>query len=262
LHVRNIPDQLQRISPVVMHLPPLENDVKPPSLNLNPAPLKFTSKLSRLSQKFLAACAGGNIAIARSCLRSGRVDINYSDGTATPLTAALASSSHVLVQLLLDETDLDVNLAACNGWTPLHLACLVGDTRAIIRLGEHSRLNTVNSEDDEGETPIMLAVWEGNTSVVREMVKMSEIDLNTTNRWGDSLDDVARKRDFSEIRSILRQAKKQGKLNEIKRRDSLWREIQRQQIRNIEKLKDKENEEIEMKGFQENFACRLSIKVN
>ena len=119
------------------------------------------------------------------------MDINYSDGTATPLTAALASSSRVLVHLLMDQTGLDVNLAACNGWTPLHLACLVGDDRAIIRLGEHSSLDTVNSEDDEGETLIMLAVWEGNTSVVRIIVKMFGIDLNTTNRWGDSLDDVA-----------------------------------------------------------------------
>ena len=172
-------------------MPTEEKDAKP-FVNLNPAPLKFISKLSRLSQKFLAACEGGNIAIAKGCLRSGRVDINYSDGTATPLTAALASSSRVLVHLLMDQTGLDVNLAACNGWTPLHLACLVGDDRAIIRLGEHSRLDTVNSEDDEGETPIMLAVWEGNTSVVRLMVKMFGIDLNTTNRWGDSLDDVAR----------------------------------------------------------------------
>ena len=90
-----------------------------------------------------------------------------------------------------------------------------------------------------------------------------------------------RKRDFPELRSILRQAKKQGKLNvsifsiklvvkylifhlsqEIKRRDSLWREIQRQQIRKLEKLEDKENEEIGIKRFQENFACRLSVKVN
>ena len=151
-------------------MPTEEKDAKP-CVNLNPAPLKFTSKLSRLSQKFLAACEGGNIAIAKGCLRSGRVDI-----------AALASSSRVLVHLLMDQTGLYVNLAACNGWTPLHLACLVGDDRAIIRLREHSRLDTVNSEDDEGETPIMLAVWEGNTSVVRLMVKMFGIDLNTTNR--------------------------------------------------------------------------------
>ena len=173
-----------------MHLP-TEKDLKS-QLQLQEPPLKFNSRQSRLSQKFLAACAGGNIAVARACLRSGRVDINYSDGTATPLTAALASNSHVLVQLLMDQQGLDVNRAACNSWTPLHLACLSGDTMAIIRLGEHSHLNTVNSEDDEGETPIMLAVWEGNTEAVREMVKIHGIDLNTSNRWEDTLEDVAR----------------------------------------------------------------------
>eukprot|EP00092_Neocalanus_flemingeri_P025961 GFUD01028137.1.p1 GENE.GFUD01028137.1~~GFUD01028137.1.p1 ORF type:complete len:228 (+),score=65.88 GFUD01028137.1:90-773(+) len=222
---------------------PLEKDVKT-GLQLQAPPLKFTSKLSRLSQKFLTACAGGNIALARACLRSGRVDINYSDGTATPLTAALASNSHVLVQLLMDQPGLDVNTAACNSWTPLHLACLAGDTKAIVRLGEHSRLITVNSEDDEGETPIMLAVWEGHTEVVREMVKIFGVNLNTTNRWGDNLQDVARKRGFTEILNILRNARKMGKLNEIKRRDSLWRDLQRQKLMKMETSHDKENIEV------------------
>ena len=108
------------------------------------------------------------------------------------MTAALASYSHVLVQLVMDQKGVDVNKAACNRWTPLHLACLTGDTRAIIRLGEHSSLDTVNTKDDEGETPIMLAVWEGNTEAVKEMVKIPGIDLNTTNKWGDTLVDVCR----------------------------------------------------------------------
>jgi len=222
-----------------MHLPS-EEEVRS-GLQLQPPPLKFPSKMNRLSQKFLTACAGGNIALARACLRSGKVDINYSDGTATPLTAALASSSHVLVQLLMDQHGLDVNKAACNRWTPLHLACLVGDIKAIVRLGEHSRLNTVNSVDDEEETPIMLAVWEGNTEVVREMVKMFGVDLNTTNRWGDNLSDVARKRGFIEILSILKNAKKKSNLNVIKKRDSLWRNMQWQKLKKRENLDDKEN---------------------
>merc|ERR1712096_481170 len=97
---------------VAMHLPS-EEQVKS-GLQLQPPPLKFPSKMNRLSQKFLTACSGGNIPLARACLRSGKVDINYCDGTATPLTAALASSSHVLVQLLMDQHGLDVNKPACN----------------------------------------------------------------------------------------------------------------------------------------------------
>ena len=112
--------------------------------------------------------------------------------TATPLTAALASYSHVLVQMVIDHKGVDVNKAACNRWTPLHLACLTGNTRAIVRLGEHTSLDTVNAKDDEGETPIMLAVWEGNTEAVKEMVKIPGIELNTTNKWGDTLVDVCR----------------------------------------------------------------------
>jgi len=141
----------------------------------------------------------------------------------------------------MDQHGLDVNKAACNRWTPLHLACLVGDIKAIVRLGEHSRLNTVNSVDDEEETPIMLAVWEGNTEVVREMVKMLGVDLNTTNRWGDNLSDVARKRGFIDILSILKNARKKNNLNIIKKRDSLWRDMQWQKLKKRENLDDKEN---------------------
>ena len=126
----------------------------------------------RLSEKFLVACADGNLGVAKACLRiPNSLDINYSDGTATPLTAALASYSHVLVQMVIDQKGVDVNKAACNRWTPLHLACLTGNTRAIVRLREHSSLDTVNTKDDEGETPIMLAVWEGNTEAVKEMLR-------------------------------------------------------------------------------------------
>ena len=147
----------------------------------------------KLSEKFLVACADGNLGVAKACLRiPNSLDINYSDGTATPLTAALASYSHVLVQMVIDQKGVDVNKAACNRWTPLHLACLTGNTRAIVRLREHSSLDTVNTKDDEGETPIMLAVWEGNTEAVKEMVKIPGIELNTTNKWGDTLVDVCR----------------------------------------------------------------------
>ena len=149
--------------------------------------------IRRLSKKFLGACLDGNLGVAKACLRTPySLDINYSERAATPLTAALASYSHVLVQLVIDQKGLDVNKAACNRWTPLHLACLTGNTRAIIRLREHSSLDTVNTKDDEGETPIMLAVWEGNTDAVKEMVQIPGIELSTTNRWGDTLVDVCR----------------------------------------------------------------------
>merc|ERR1719431_2006397 len=187
----------------MMPLPP-KKAVKKSQLQLQNPPTRFSSRPTRLSQKFLAACAGGNLGGARACLRSRYpLDINYSDGAATPLTAALASNSHVLVQLVMDQKGVDVNKAACNRWTPLHLACLTGDTRAIVRLGEHSNLDTVNTKDDEGETPIMLAVWEGNTDAVKEMINIPGIDLNTTNKWGDTLEDVCRKRGFTDILAIL-----------------------------------------------------------
>merc|ERR1719260_598222 len=160
-----------------MPLPP-RKAVKKSQLQLQNPPTKFNSRPTRLSQKFLAACAGGNIGVARACLRFP-IDINYSDGAATPLTSALA--------------------------------CLTGDSKAIVRLAEHSSLDTVNTKDDEGETPIMLAVWEGNTDAVKEMVKIPGIDLNITNKWGHTLVDVCRKRGFTDILAILMDEKDNGR---------------------------------------------------
>merc|ERR1712025_834687 len=225
---------------VTMFLPP-EKAEKKSNLRLQDPPSKFSSRQNRVSQRLLAACSGGNIGVARACLRGPvKIDINFSDGASTPLTAALASNSNVLVQMVMDQKGVDVNKPACNKWTPLHLACLTGNIKAITRLGEHSNLNTVNSKDDEGETPIMLAVWEGNTEAVKEMVKIPGIDLNTTNKCGDTLVDVCRKRGFTDILSILQDEKGDGR-QEIVKRDSLWRASERQKLKRRALAEDKEN---------------------
>jgi len=194
--------------------------------------------------------------VARACLRGPvKIDINFSDGAATPLTAALASNSHVLVQMVMDQKGVDVNKPACNKWTPLHLACLTGNIKAITRLGEHSNLETVNSKDDEGETPIMLAVWEGNSDAVREMIKIHGIDLNTTNKWGDTLVDISRKRGFPEIETILLDGKG-DKRQEIVKRDSLWRASERQKLKRRALTEDKEN--LDSRSYQNMLQGKMT----
>ena len=49
-----------------------------------------------------------------------------------------------------------------------------------------------NIKDIEGDSPLMFAVKNGKTEKVSELVKIPGIDLNTTNKRGETLEKVAR----------------------------------------------------------------------
>jgi len=85
--------------------------------------------------------------------------------------AARDGDLHSLVDLLRENSDLDINWTVSNVFasTPLHIACDFGQAESVRVLLLHPNIE-VNKEDASGATPFSLACRYGHTAVVRQML--------------------------------------------------------------------------------------------
>ena len=128
----------------------------------------------------------------RAAIARGQ-DVNSSDGAnTTGLMWALFRGHNSVVELLLSQPSLDVNSSNSNGSTALHWAR--GNVTGLRLLLADPRLTSINARDGGGWTPLMSAVWWGSVEVVRELVRVEGVDLETRDGEGRSLEQVARQR--------------------------------------------------------------------
>ena len=127
---------------------------------------------------------------ARAAIARGQ-DVNRSDGAnSTALMYALQGGNNSVVELLLSQPSLDVNISDSDGATALHRACH-GNVTGLRLLLADPRLTSINARGGDGETPLMAAVVCGNVEVVRELVRVEGVDLETRDDEGKSLEEVA-----------------------------------------------------------------------
>ena len=98
----------------------------------------------------------------------------------------------------------DINQPNDEKNTPLHFACRANDTDTIAFLLSDKRLTTLNSKNVAGETPLMTAVNLGRERSVEMMIDAKGVDLRTTNKSGETLVEVARRRKFGGFIDLLR----------------------------------------------------------
>ena len=119
-------------------------------------------------------------------------DVNVTELNRTGLMKALMCENYSVVEVLLQQNSLDINRSSTEGLTALHLVCLNGDVTGLrLLLGDH-RLTSLNARNHDGKTPLMCAVITGRTECVRELVRIEEVDLETRDDDGNSLEEVAR----------------------------------------------------------------------
>lgn len=116
-------------------------------------------------------------AVLENCKVCGRHESYALEGYPLPLHGkggALFRPSQIITVLTqVDETD-DVN------WTPLHNACVTGNTAAALKLME---LNAhIEAATDKGQTPLHLAVYAGSQSTVQALLKHGA-NPNATTRF-------------------------------------------------------------------------------
>ena len=131
-------------------------------------------------------CKDGNLAEVRAALARGE-DVN-----GTGLMLAAINKHNSTVRLLLEQPTVDLNCIGFNGMSVLHYAARSDNVEAVRMLLADPRLNTANHKTSYDETPVMVAMHCNSVNALRELVSHPSVDLDTTDRRGRSLEEVAR----------------------------------------------------------------------
>jgi len=178
----------------------------PSSVYPNLPTILYVSNMSEERNKALVrACETGDLLQVQTCLSEG-ANVNFSRQPFgwTPLTSALFNKHKQVVQLLLENSDTDVDMANSGGMSPLHMACDQENIAAIHLILERSK-ESLNVKTSSGCTPLMVAASYGKVAAVQVLLGVEGVDLDTRNMRRKSLEDVSR--GHPEIQSLLRKAR-------------------------------------------------------
>ena len=145
-------------------------------------------------RKLLSACECGDMSLVLYLLDIGYADVICSSQGSTPLHTALNHKHTKLAISLINMPGIDINQTDQDNRTPLHLACSHNYPNIIRALGTNTALSSesLNKKDGYGRSALMVAVEWGHLEAVKEMIKIIGVDLETVNREGETLEDVAR----------------------------------------------------------------------
>jgi len=190
----------------------------------------------------LESCRKGCLKGVKEALSSGSCvnQCDEAEGGMTPLMLAVGAKNIQIVDYLLKRSAIDVKRKDKDGWTALHMACVLGNSSAVLRLAKHyaSIGETMEEESDIAKiTPLMWCVRLGHMECFKELVAFPWVNLDTKDIYGQTLEDVAREKDNTEILRLLSEIKgrQRGQVFYAQRR--IKSEKQREQIRLAEKKK-------------------------
>ena len=127
---------------------------------------------------FTTCCWDGDVEYVRYALLNGQ-DPNErdEDDGCTGLMHAVQNNENEILELLLEQPEIDINSVNEIGDTALHVAGYYGNLWAVKKLVSDPRIKTLNSRNNDGQTPLLKAVLMDNVDCVRELVKFPEINL-------------------------------------------------------------------------------------
>ena len=132
-------------------------------------------------------------AVVAFLLKTPNIDVNLkNDIGGSALDLAVRKNNEAL-KLLLDVPGIDVNVVNNEGKSALHWAVFVNNIEALTLLLSHPGITalTLNQKDkDYGFTPV--AVVKDRLEHLAELVADLRVDLDTTDKEGRTLEEVAR----------------------------------------------------------------------
>ena len=168
------------------------------------------------------ACYEGDDQKVRTILARGLVDVNGFHCGNTPLLYAVAGNQHTVVRTLLASNTTGLDLTGVEGHTALHMAVymtVLGHSSGILSLlGQDTRCSpaVINTRTKAGDSALMVGVKYSDLDSVRELDKLEGTNFRTRNKLGESLVDVARKKDYAEmVRYLLERNMRKESLAEI-----------------------------------------------
>ena len=154
----------------------------------------FMPKTQRRNKRIaLQGCLKG----VKEALSSGSCvnQCDEAEGGMTPLMLAVGAKNIQIVDYLLKRSAIDVKRKDKDGWTALHMACVLGNSSAVLRLAKHYATigETMEEESDIAKiTPLMWCVRLGHMECFKELVAFPWVNLDTKDIYGQTLEDVAR----------------------------------------------------------------------
>ena len=153
-------------------------------------PFAHLCETANLDQVRVALARGVDVNRKTKCKRTGLMEA-LTSGTPETRNKRLP-----VVRLLMEQPTLDLNCTDDDGNTALHLAAKAGNVQGVRMLLADPRLNSINKKNNEGCTAVMCVI---NVSmiasimdVLRELLSSPNVDLDTTDQQGRSLEEVAR----------------------------------------------------------------------
>merc|ERR1712098_508815 len=149
--------------------------------------------------------------IVRDIVASKEGDINDDDVGDTPLMCAMMYNQVDIVRFLLTQPELQLGKVGRDGETALHSACYNNNYYAVRLFCQDRRCgpSIVNMKNNNGVTALMVAVFNGNLEVVKEMEKVEGTDFSSKKqKTGKTMIDVARMMRNNEMVEYLIQRKK------------------------------------------------------
>jgi ankyrin repeat protein len=139
------------------------------------------------------ACMGGCLTLVRTLIRDYDADINAQDSHGDmPLHNAAGSGKEDVALTLIIEFGCDTNTANKDGVTSLHSACRWGHPGVVKVVGKRT---SPLATDRHGNTPLHVAVAEGELECVKEVLEL-DIPIMLRNNEGKTARDLAQHQDI------------------------------------------------------------------
>jgi len=138
-------------------------------------------------------CRDGQLDKVQYAVRTGE-DVNRPEGEHgwTPLMWAINGGHEAIAIHLLQHKKTDPNKADIYGQTALHHAAVSGNTQILVHMLARPNILLDARTPDTGETPLMVAVFQGRFEAVRELLTNTNCDITLRSNAGKTAEDYAR----------------------------------------------------------------------
>lgn len=128
--------------------------------------IRYYASITSTDYLFSVASSNGHVSVVDYLLRVGKLNIEDKNVKATTALHLASENGKLEVVSLLLKNGAKVKTLDIKNLTSLHYAATNGNVE-IIKLLLKNDNSTLEMEDVNGNTPFLLAAWEGNTEAVK-----------------------------------------------------------------------------------------------